>query len=108
MSNLPPPSSSYPDLVPLLNRAYALLPSSPEIQVAQLPKTAISHLLHLAPEGEIKGHVDNLEASGGVILGVCLGADRTLRLSKKSSDSEVGWDVRLGNGAVYLQKWVKP
>ena len=111
MSNLPPPSHLYPDLVPLLDTVYALLPSSPQIQGDVLPRGALTHLLHLAPEGEILPHVDNLEASGSVILGVCLGASRMLRLRKKADpntanqwDLEDGWDILLPNGAVYLQR----
>ena len=132
MSTLPIPSSAYPDLASLFNRAYAKLPSPAsasasasqlqasghEINGNDMPAGAITHLLHLSPEGEILGHVDNTEASGGVILGVCLGADRILRLSEKhgsagsdpstsstSSASGVsGWDVLLRNGTMYLQR----
>ncbi|WVQ97189.1 hypothetical protein IAU59_004299 [Kwoniella sp. CBS 9459] len=85
------------------------------------PPGTITHLLHLSPEGEILPHVDNLQASGSVICGVSLGAERTLRLRKKKGEpgSQVeetaggpgdaaydglGWDVRLPPGSVYLQK----
>jgi len=44
--------------------------------------------------------VDNLDASGAVIIGICLGAERILRLERGTA----GYDVRLPNGAVYLQK----
>ena len=132
MSTLPEPSSAYPDLASLLNRAYAKLASPAsasasafrlrasglEINGNDMPAGAITHLLHLAPEGEILGHVDNIEASGGVILGICLGADRILRLSKKdgttasdpstlsttSTSGMSGWDVLLRNGTMYLQR----
>ncbi|ORX34115.1 hypothetical protein BD324DRAFT_636673 [Kockovaella imperatae] len=107
MSTLPTPSSSsYPDLITLLHKAYALLlPDSTSIANGTPPSNVITHLLHLSPEGQIKGHVDNLEASGGVISGICLGADRILRLSKgEAGSSEKGWDVLLQNGTVYLQR----
>ena len=81
-----------------------------------MPSGLITHLLHLAPEGEILGHVDNVDASGGSILGICLGADRILRLSNKvessasggsktsPKDGMSGWDVLLRNGTMYLQR----
>jgi alkylated DNA repair protein alkB family protein 7 len=99
-----PPSTSHPNLPRLLNRAFALLPGSPQIDQEVLPPSTITHLLHLAPSGRILGHVDNLEASGSVIMGVCLGADRILRLSRKTGAGVEGWDVLLQNGTAYLQK----
>ena len=105
LSSLPPPSPSYPELTPLLNRAYALLPSSPQINDGSAggpPKEALTHVLHLSPEGEILPHVDNLDASGGVIVGICLGAERILRLRKKGGAE--GWDIRLPNGCAYVQR----
>ncbi|OXG34879.1 hypothetical protein C359_06336 [Cryptococcus neoformans Bt120] len=73
------------------------------------PAGTLTHILHLAPMGAILPHVDNLEASGRVILGVSLGAERTLRLRRKFGDGEQGtdgegWDVRLGSGSVYIQR----
>ncbi|CAD6566153.1 MAG: hypothetical protein TREMPRED_002281 [Tremellales sp. Tagirdzhanova-0007] len=111
LSSFPPPSPSWPDLIPLLNRAYALLPSSPQITNQTPPREALTHLLHLAPKGEILPHVDNLDASGGIIVGICLGAERILRLKRKSGqgggkengDGNKGWDVVLPNGSIYVQ-----
>jgi len=98
-----PPLGSYPDMPALLNRAFALLPGQPTMQGDTLPPETISHLLHLAPSGRILPHVDNLEASGKVIMGICLGSDRILRLQKPGGGD--GWEVLLQNGTVYLQKW---
>lgn len=102
MSSLPS-SIKYPNMAKLLNKAYALLPGSPQVFDEILPSETITHLLHLAPSGKILGHVDNLEASGSVIMGICLGSDRILRLSKKDEGGQ-GWDVLLRSGTVYLQR----
>jgi len=104
-----PPITSFPAIPNLLNRAFALLPGSPQIDGESsdtLPPETISHLLHLAPTGKILGHVDNLEASGSVIMGICLGSDRILRLDRDAKDGsgKEGWEVLLKNGTVYLQK----
>lgn len=78
------------------------------------PAGSTTHVLHLAPHGGIQAHVDNVDASGSVIIGVSLGASRVLRLRKKlrggaSEEGEAGeerggWDVLLPNGSLYLQK----
>lgn len=110
LSSLPPPSPLYPDLIPLLNRAYAFLTSSPQVVEGSSspPREALTHLLHLAPEGEILPHVDNLDASGGMIIGICLGTERILRLTRKGVDKgdREGWDILLPNGCLYLQRFV--
>lgn len=74
----------------------------------------MTHLLHLAPKGEILPHVDNLDASGGTIVGICLGAERILRLKRKSGqgagkvsgDGSNELDIVLPNGSVYVQRSV--
>ncbi|GFZ43344.1 hypothetical protein JCM24511_01064 [Saitozyma sp. JCM 24511] len=137
LSSLPPPSSAFPDLPSLMQRIYSLLPttpsptspsppshsptsskapSSPSEMPAELPpRNTSTHLLHLAPHGEILPHVDNLEASGSVIVGVSLGSERVLRLRAKgdapaaatggvAAKAAGGWDVRLPSGSVYLQR----
>ncbi|WWC88142.1 uncharacterized protein L201_003047 [Kwoniella dendrophila CBS 6074] len=105
LSSLPPsPSSS---LTSSLIKLYSLLPDLPIDNLKQEeipPKGTITHLLHLSPKGEILPHVDNLQASGKFICGVSLGSERTLRLQSKDKDKKEGWDVRLGNGSVYLQR----
>lgn len=115
MSNFPPPNPAWPDHLGLMKRIYDLLPtSSPSVPRSATPRPPSSgsdnlppqgtstHLLHLAPYGQILPHVDNLEASGSVIIGTSLGAERILRLKEK--DGEAGWDVRLPSGSVYLQQ----
>jgi alkylated DNA repair protein alkB family protein 7 len=76
--------------------------------MTHLPLNTSTHLLHLAPHGEILPHVDNLDASGSVIIGVSLGAERTLRLRAKAGkeDESEGWEVKLSSGSVYLQRYV--
>ncbi|RXK42544.1 hypothetical protein M231_00098 [Tremella mesenterica] len=98
MSSLP--QSVSPGLSSSLTRLYALV--APSASQSSLPPAGtLTHLLHLAPSGQILPHVDNLEASGRLILGLSLGAERILRLQK---GLEEGWDVRLPSGSVYVQK----
>lgn len=102
LSSLPPSPSS--DLTSLLVRLYSLIRGL-EVQSHSLPPQDTStHLLHLSPKGVILPHVDNLEASGSVILGLSLGAERTMRLKHKTADE--GWELRLPSGSVYLQRYV--
>jgi len=67
-----------------------------------------THLLHLASDGEILPHVDNVGASGSWILGVSLGSERTLRMESVEGDSDGTpkhvFDVSLSSGSVYIQK----
>lgn len=81
-----------PGLSLILARLQGLYPT-PNIQ---------THLLHLSSEGEILGHVDNIEASGTWILGVSLGAARILRM-ESTSNPEDSFEVLLPSGSVYLQ-----
>lgn len=62
------------------------------------------HVLHLASNGEIRPHVDHLEAFGSWIVGVSLGSDRILRLEKETPDRTLVHDVILPSGSVYVQK----
>ncbi|CCL99328.1 uncharacterized protein FIBRA_01346 [Fibroporia radiculosa] len=63
-----------------------------------------THLLHLAADGEILPHVDNVGASGSWILGVSLGASRILRLENTENQHEA-FDIPLISGSVYVQKY---
>ena len=88
---------------------------SPESdQPFEQPLQTSTHALHLAPEGCILAHVDNVDASGTVIIGVSLGAERILRLEEASQEGRKtnivhkGWDVLLKTGSLYLQKYVTP
>ncbi|KAI8998472.1 hypothetical protein BD414DRAFT_122300 [Trametes punicea] len=62
-----------------------------------------THILHLASNGEILPHVDNIEASGTWILGVSLGDERILRLENPSFPNE-RYEVALPSGSVYMQR----
>lgn len=62
-----------------------------------------THLLHLASHGDILPHIDNISASGSWILGVSLGAERRLRLSKADTSGE-DFTLDLPSGSVYIQR----
>jgi len=73
------------------------------------PLQTTTHALHLSPDGKIDPHVDNVDASGSVIVGVSLGGERILRLEQDDADRKekggsVGWEVLLPSGSVYVQK----
>lgn len=121
-------SSPWPDYKSLMARIYALLPAHPVPSAHASPATSpasqdetaafppsgsTTHVLHLAPHGEIQAHVDNVDASGSVIIGVSLGSARILRLREKSgtkggAGEGAGWDVLLPNGSLYLQRCAWP
>ncbi|KDQ60664.1 hypothetical protein JAAARDRAFT_55397 [Jaapia argillacea MUCL 33604] len=90
------PEAEVEGLSPILNRLKALYPST----------DTQTHLLHLASDGEILPHVDNLSASGSWIMGVSLGAERILRLEQVASDSNHVdiFEMPLPSGSVYIQK----
>ncbi|KAG8995523.1 hypothetical protein FRB90_000160 [Tulasnella sp. 427] len=82
----------------LLAKARALMPGRPSLSAVQ------THALHLASDGEILPHVDNVEASGKTILGMSLGASRVLRLQpKENGNPEDCVDILLESGSVYVQ-----
>ncbi|KAF7295335.1 2OG-FeII-Oxy-2 domain-containing protein [Mycena indigotica] len=87
--------SSWPDvfpaLPPALERLHSLMPS----------QDTQTHILHLASDGEIQPHVDNISASGSWILGCSLGAERVLRLENDHGDI---FSVPLPSGSVYIQR----
>ncbi|PVG02975.1 hypothetical protein CPB86DRAFT_772329 [Serendipita vermifera] len=64
-------SFSDPGLQDTLAKVRSLLPPQTPLQ---------THVLHLSERGEILPHIDNVEASGSIILGVSLGAARVLQL----------------------------
>ncbi|KAJ4479477.1 hypothetical protein C8R41DRAFT_772031 [Lentinula lateritia] len=86
------PTNEILGLLPVLNRLHSLIPSH-NIQ---------THLLHLASDGEILPHVDNVSASGRWILGVSLGSERILRLESCTHPDE-GAEILLPSGSVYIQ-----
>ncbi|THH14618.1 hypothetical protein EW146_g5740 [Bondarzewia mesenterica] len=86
----------------VFNRLRALYPTKGDTQM---------HILHLASDGEILPHVDNIGASGSWILGVSLGSERILHLERAgptdSAASQINVvDLLLPSGSVYVQKWV--
>ncbi|KAF7311546.1 2OG-FeII-Oxy-2 domain-containing protein [Mycena kentingensis (nom. inval.)] len=85
------PVPEFPELSPIIERLHSVLPS----------QDTQTHLLHLASDGEIHPHVDNLEASGKWICGVSLGAERLLRLENDEGDEH---SLLLPSGSVYIQR----
>ncbi|KAI0647232.1 hypothetical protein C8Q79DRAFT_614221 [Trametes meyenii] len=84
-----------PELPPLLHRLRQIHPD----------QDTQTHILHLASNGEILPHVDNVEASGSWILGVSLGDERVLRLENSSSPEDY-YQLSIPSGSVYIQRWV--
>ena len=68
-----------------------------------------THLLHLASDGEILPHIDNIDASGSWILGLSLGSNRVLRMESVEANSDCSprhtFDITLPSGSVYVQRW---
>ncbi|KAJ7093243.1 hypothetical protein C8R44DRAFT_815955 [Mycena epipterygia] len=87
------PCSDVPELPSILDRLHSLFP----------PQDIQTHLLHLASNGEIHPHIDNLTASGSWILGVSLGAERLLHLEGQNENSE-SFQVLVPSGSVYIQR----
>lgn len=88
-----------PPLSHVLDHLRALHPSNTPTQ---------THVIHLASDGEILPHVDNIEASGSWIMGVSLGDERILRMAPvEGFTSAEPFEVSLPSGSVYLQRLVK-
>ncbi|KAG8804441.1 hypothetical protein FRC17_005970 [Serendipita sp. 399] len=86
-------------LITILGRVKSLLP----------PVETQCHILHLSSDGEILPHVDNVDASGSIILGVSLGSSRVLRLEsvdKQLTDdgSPACYELLLEPGSCYIQR----
>jgi len=60
-----------------------------------------THVLHLASNGEILPHIDNIDASGSIILAVSLGTPRILRLEDEEGRI---YDHLLEPGSCYIQR----
>ncbi|KAI6043134.1 hypothetical protein EDC04DRAFT_2866489 [Pisolithus marmoratus] len=82
------------DLSRILNRLHTLYPS----------ENTQTHILHLASEGEILPHIDNVLSSGTWILAVSLGAARVLHMEEANTHAPRKFDVLLTSGSVYLQR----
>lgn len=87
------PEHGVPGLSKILDRLRALCPTT----------NTQTHILHLASDGEILPHIDNLQASGMWILGVSLGAERIMRMEGRGENEDT-FDVLLPSGSVYLQR----
>lgn len=93
----PWPPGQDPLLSPILDRIHSLLP---------IPKDRIqTHLLHLSSQGHIMPHIDHKEASGSLIAGVSLGAERILRMENTEDDRD-SFELLLPSGSVYLQRYL--
>lgn len=110
-----PPLPDAEQLEAALAKIYSLLPppatAPSEIPPRSPPSHLILHLLHLASDGAIYPHVDNLEAFGRTIVGVSLGGERVMRFKRSSeSESETGdpgpteFEVLLEPGSAYIQR----
>ncbi|KAI8086793.1 uncharacterized protein BX664DRAFT_315959 [Halteromyces radiatus] len=76
-------------------RIYSLFPSSFE--------WLSPHILDLNAQGEIRGHVDNVEASGSVVAGLCLKSPVKMTLEHQDNvDCRV--DVFLPTSCFYIQR----
>jgi alkylated DNA repair protein alkB family protein 7 len=78
------------------------------------PSTYIqTHLLHLGTSGAIDPHVDHIDASGSVIMGVSLGAPRIMRMTRRNKERTCAegahvpdaFEVLLLPGSVYIQRY---
>ncbi|ORY47090.1 hypothetical protein BCR35DRAFT_285177 [Leucosporidium creatinivorum] len=113
--------SANQDLVSVLQELYRLLPPSedapspspsPPTAAVDPPAHLLMHLLHLAPHGEIRPHVDNKEAFGRTIVGLSLGGERVMRFRRAEGEGEAAdapqegpeeFEVLLRPGDVYVQ-----
>ncbi|EJD44066.1 hypothetical protein AURDEDRAFT_88271, partial [Auricularia subglabra TFB-10046 SS5] len=91
-----PPSH---DLEQVLGRVHSLLPDGFPGEKGRIQ----SHILHLASNGYIAPHIDNVGASGSWILGVSLGARRSMLL-ENVDHPDTRFEVALPSGSVYLQR----
>ena len=106
-----------------LDKMYSLLPSSSSSVHLSTPSNSldtpphvVTHLLHLSSESCILPHVDNVQASAGTIVGICLGTTRELVLREKtkgnrnadhitpSAATKAEIRLKLEPGCAYLQR----
>lgn len=70
-----------------------------------------THLLHLGTSGAIGPHVDNIDASGSIIMGVSLGSPRIMRMTRTHNRERThlpdAFDVLLLPGSVYVQRYTR-
>ncbi|KAJ3175849.1 Alpha-ketoglutarate-dependent dioxygenase alkB 7, mitochondrial [Geranomyces variabilis] len=61
------------------------------------------HMLDLAADGEIKAHVDNIQASGAIITGLCL-LSPTVIVFRNVADPTAYFSALMQPGALYVQR----
>ncbi|KAJ3170755.1 Alpha-ketoglutarate-dependent dioxygenase alkB 7, mitochondrial [Geranomyces variabilis] len=61
------------------------------------------HILDLAADGEIKAHVDNIQASGAVITGLCL-LSPTVIVFRNVADPTAYFSALMEPGTLYVQR----
>lgn len=81
-----------------------LLPALQRLQQLCPTKDTQTHILHLATDGEILPHVDNIGVSGSWIMGVSLGSARVMRLESTEAKDIGAFEIPLTSGSVYIQK----
>lgn len=84
----------------LLRQVYSLFEDQPYHPAAEIrtPPNLLAHILHLSSNGYIDGHVDNINASGRMIVGISLGSERVMHLNAKDGDEQ--FSVLLKPGSV--------
>ncbi|KAF8317384.1 hypothetical protein DL93DRAFT_2077013 [Clavulina sp. PMI_390] len=93
----PPETTPLPSLSSIVDRLRSLfLQHAPPAPSSDSPSAIQTHLLHLSSTGAIGPHVDNIGASGSIIMGVSLGSPRILRLVRRPSGSPVHLDGASG------------
>ncbi|GAA95467.1 uncharacterized protein L969DRAFT_92599 [Mixia osmundae IAM 14324] len=88
-------------LLAVLKKIYVALGASDESVGFEPPTHLLMHLLHLSSSGRIDPHVDNIEASGGLLAGLSLGSERVMHLERSKDDA---FSVLLPPGSLYIQR----
>jgi alkylated DNA repair protein alkB family protein 7 len=116
-----PKHSTREELERVLAKIYGVFPAEsdegaePNTDGLDTPPRIIAHALHLASNGYIDPHVDNVEASGSVIAGVSLGSERVMHMQAvEDASKDAGGGTRkeidgafsflLSPGSLYLQR----
>ncbi|GAA6010523.1 hypothetical protein JCM11491_006979 [Sporobolomyces phaffii] len=116
-------STQHERIEQVLAKVYSLLPPTSTAQTGTSspssaldpPPHLIMHLLHLASNGRIFPHVDNLEAFGRTIVGVSLGGgERVMKFHQVSEPSSASspplprgpkeFEVLVPSGSAYIQQ----
>jgi len=116
LSNIP----NAPRLSSIVNRLHGLFSShSSNARLNHTREQGLSayiqtHLLHLGSAGAIDPHVDNVDASGSMIMGVSLGPPRIMRMTRRTRNdgrsctkdihAVDAFEVLLLPGSVYIQR----